>query len=82
MAEQEESWYAKIGMVLGGLTALGTFVVVMILACKEAGWVVGIALGWIPAGLAAAIMFAIVRFLWPVGVLGAVALYDEFQKTL
>ena len=82
MADRENNWYLAIGTISGGIAALITFIGVMIAACNEAGWVIGIALGWIPAALAAAVAFVLVRFLWPAGVLGAIWLYDEYQKTL
>lgn len=57
--------YSWIGMLLGGVTALVTFIAVYIAAVGSVGWVIGIALGWIPAGLAAAIAGTLVRWLWP-----------------
>jgi hypothetical protein len=53
-----------IGMVVGALAAVITFLWVYIAAVGSVGWVIGIALGWIPAGIAAFIAFWIGRYLW------------------
>jgi hypothetical protein len=52
------------GVVLGVIAGLAAFVGVFAAAVGSAGWVVGIALGWIPAGLAAALAFFTFRYLW------------------
>ncbi len=79
MAEQENNWYAQIGSPLGGIAALIAFVGVMLAACNEAGWVIGSALGWIPAGIAAAITYVLFRWLWIVFVIAGFYLYDYVQ---
>jgi len=60
----EDSGFAMIGMAIGGLAAVITFICVYIAAVGSVGWVFGIALGWIPAGLAGWIAFFLGRYLW------------------
>lgn len=64
MSLDELGWYLKTGRVLGGITAVIVFVAVYIAAIGSVGWVIGIALGWIPAGLAAVVSGGLVMFLW------------------
>lgn len=64
MSHNDTDWYGLVGSILGGLVGIIAFIGVMIAACKEAGWVIGIALGWIPAGIVAVIAGGLVRFLW------------------
>ena len=59
-----DGWHSIIGIILGSLSALITFIVIMIAACDSAGWVVGIALGWIPALIGATIVCWLVWLLW------------------
>jgi hypothetical protein len=65
----------KIGRTLGlfvrstgkGLGAIGAVIVyfgIWIAAADSAGWVIGIALGWIPAAILAAISYAVLRYMW------------------
>ena len=56
--------YLKIGEMLGGVAAFVTFVGAWIYAITTAGFVLGVALGWIPAALLAVIVAVAVRFLW------------------
>jgi hypothetical protein len=62
------------GPVIGGLAAAMTFVIVWIAAIGSVGWVFGIALGWVPAWLAAAVAYAFFRVLWPLPLLGLLGL--------
>ena len=52
------------GPLFGGLAAAITFLAVYIAAIGSIGWVFGIALGWIPAGLASVLAYAVFRYLW------------------
>jgi hypothetical protein len=56
--------FRVIGGLVGGLGGLVAFVAVYLAAIESAGWVVGIALGWIPAFLVAAIVYFLGRYLW------------------
>ena len=57
-------WEESVGLWLGALAAVAAFGGVYIAAVGSAGWVVGIALGWIPAVLAAVASFLLFRYLW------------------
>jgi ABC-type Mn2+/Zn2+ transport system permease subunit len=57
--------YFGIGTLVGGLTAIAAFVAVYVLAIDSVGWLLGIALGWIPALIAAAVAAVLLRYLWP-----------------
>ncbi len=52
------------GAVIGGIAAMVTFIAIMIAAINSVGWVIGIALGWIPACLGCGIAYALFRYLW------------------
>lgn len=56
--------FRVIGGLIGGLGGLLTFALVYLAAIDSVGWVIGIALGWIPAFLAAALVFFVGRYLW------------------
>jgi hypothetical protein len=58
------------GMVIGGIASVITFIAVYIAAVGSVGWVIGIALGWIPAGLASALAYVVFRYLWWLMLLG------------
>jgi hypothetical protein len=58
--------YVGVGLVVGWLSAVVTFIAVYVFAVSSVGWVIGLALGWIPAGIAAAIVGWLVGALWPV----------------
>ena len=62
--EEGRGWYSTVGIVIGGLAGAIAYISVCIAAVRSVGWVVGIALGWIPAGLAAALAFFLGRYLW------------------
>jgi hypothetical protein len=65
-AMNDDGAFATTGYVIGGLTALITFVCVYIAAIGSVGWVFGIALGWIPDGLKRNEEY--LRYLWIVDV--------------
>jgi len=68
--------YLGVGVVVGWLAAVVTFIAVYVAAVSSAGWVIGIALGWIPAGIAAVIVGYLVGGLWPILAIGlAVVIY-------
>ena len=56
--------FSVIGGLVGGLGGIVTFLVVYLAAIDSVGWVIGIALGWIPAFLAAAVVYFVGRYLW------------------
>ena len=70
--------YLSVGTVLGGFGAFATFVVVWLLAA-DAG-VLGILFGWIPAGIAATIVFWLVAFLWAPLILMGFIVYGSVSK--
>ena len=75
-------WYGLIGTIAGCLAALVTFIGIYIAAANsEIGWVVGLVLGWFPAGIAAVIVFWLVRSLWIVAALGAVFLFHQYGNS-
>jgi hypothetical protein len=53
------------------IISAATFVGVWFVACRSAGWPIGLTLGWVPAAFASATAFAIVRYLWWLVLLGA-----------
>lgn len=53
-----------IGNVCGGLGGLIAFFAIYIAAVGSVGWVIGIAIGWIPAYLGALLTFFLLRYLW------------------
>jgi hypothetical protein len=57
--------YLGIGTLIGALTGIATFLAVYTLAIDSVGWAAGIALGWIPAVIAAAVVAVLLRYLWP-----------------
>jgi hypothetical protein len=61
--------YQAVGEVGGALAAFATFVGVYAAAVASVGWVIGLALGWIAAGIAGAIAYALVKYLWPFALL-------------
>ena len=73
----ESDWFDNTGMVIGSLAGLITFIIVYIAAVGSAGWVFGIALGWIPAGLASGLAYLIFRYLWWLLLFGVIALMSK-----
>jgi hypothetical protein len=61
-----DGWFADIGMAAGEIAWVVAFLAVYIAAVGSAGWVIGIAMRWIPASLAAPAAFLVLRYLWPV----------------
>ena len=53
-----------IGQFLGAIGTLIVYFGVWLAAADSAGWVIGIALGWIPAAIAAGIAYFVLRYLW------------------
>jgi hypothetical protein len=78
---EPEGWYMWTGACIGSLAALVTFVIVYIAAIGSVGWVIGIALGWIPAGLAAAVVGGLFRWLWPLFLIGLALLIFSIVRT-
>lgn len=66
-----------IGPILGVLAGLATFALIMFLAVQREGWVIGLALGWIPASIAAVALGVAVRFLWIILVVGVIYLIAQ-----
>ena len=58
-------WLNYVGLPIGCIAAVITFLGVYLAAVDSVGWVIGIALGWIPSSLAAWLAFWIFRLLWP-----------------
>ena len=79
--DEPEGWYQWTGVIIGSLAALITFIIVYIAAIGSVGWVFGIAVGWVPAGLAAAVAFGVLRWLWPLFVIGVVLLVSSIMRT-
>lgn len=65
-----ERGMAMVGTAIGGIAMVVTFIAVYIAAVGSVGWVIGIALGWIPAGLASALAYLVFRYLWWLMLLG------------
>jgi hypothetical protein len=61
---EADGWIAGIGLLIGVIAWLVTFLAVYVAAVDSAGWVVGIALGWIPATMAGGVAFFLFRYLW------------------
>lgn len=59
-----ETWYGIGGSTLGFLGGAIAFITIYIAAVGSVGWVIGIALGWIPAYLGAVAAFIFLRYLW------------------
>lgn len=68
-------WEATVGYWLGVTAAALSFVGVYLAAVASVGWVLGIALGWIPAGLAAVAMFFLFKYLWWLVLLAALIIF-------
>lgn len=62
--QSANDWFSIVGKAFGGIAWLITFIGVYIAAVDSVGWVIGIALGWIPAGLAAVLAYLVFRYLW------------------
>jgi hypothetical protein len=64
MSDDDLGWFGVTGTIVGYLAAVVTFIAVYIAAVASVGWVIGIALGWIPATLAFGVAFLVGRYLW------------------
>lgn len=64
MSDDDLGWFGVTGTVVAYFAAVVTFIAVYIAAVGSVGWVIGIALGWIPAGLASGVAFLVGRYLW------------------
>lgn len=58
--------YEYIGRLMGVAGACAAFFGAYFAAISSNGWVIGLALGWVTAWLAAAVAFILLRRLWPV----------------
>jgi hypothetical protein len=67
-------FYIRIGGLLGAVGACVAFFGAYVAAINSTGWVIGLAVGWITAWLAAVVAFVILRHLWPLGVVLLIAL--------
>jgi hypothetical protein len=63
-AKQPVDW-ATIGALIGILTAVVVFFGAWIYCMSEYGFLFGFGLGWLPAGILAAIVGWIMRYIWP-----------------
>jgi hypothetical protein len=72
--DENPGLYSKI--VHGAAAAIAglVFIIVYVKAVQSVGWVIGIALGWIPAALAAVIAYGAIRYLWWLLLLAVAAL--------
>ena len=66
--------FAKMGMWLGTIAALLVFIGSWIYCTAEYGFLFGFGLGWLPSAILAAIVFPIMRYLWPFVVLAGAGL--------
>jgi hypothetical protein len=66
--------YVDVGLLAGGIAFVITFIAVYIIAIDFVAWLIGIALGWIPALLAGSIAAAVFGFLWPLLVVALIVL--------
>jgi hypothetical protein len=57
-------WFVDVSWAAGWVGFVITFLAVYIAAIGSVGWVIGIALGWIPAMLAAGFAFFVFLWLW------------------
>lgn len=64
MSDSDDAWYWNAGNIIGTLAGIVTFIAIYIAACGEAGWVIGIALGWIPALIGSVLCYMLAKLLW------------------
>ncbi len=75
----EDRWYWAAGNALGSIGGIIAFIWIYIAAVGSVGWVIGIALGWIPAILGALLCYVLLRLLWlPAMLLIAAGLLKAF----
>lgn len=66
--------YLKTGAILGAICAVPTFIGAWWYCAATYGFLLGFGLGWLPAAIAAALVFVAVAVLWPFIVLAIAAL--------
>lgn len=59
------------GLIIGGLTFIG----VWIYCISEYDFIMGVGLGWLPALIVGCVAGAVTGFLWPLTLMGIVALF-------
>lgn len=64
MSDSDDAWYWNAGTIIGSLAGIVTFIAIYIAAVGSVGWVIGIALGWVPAALGSIVCYILVRLLW------------------
>lgn len=64
MSDSDDAWYWNAGNIIGTIASIVTFIAIYIAACGKAGWVIGIALGWIPALIGGVLCYMLVKLLW------------------
>jgi hypothetical protein len=78
----DDSWYGLIGNLLGGLGAIIAFFGSWWYCAATYGYLFGFGLGWIPSFILAIIVFAVLRWLWPLIALGIFLLLNEAFSNL
>lgn len=68
--------YVVVGYIAGGLAAAAVFIGSWFYCVTEYGFLIGVSLGWFPAGILAGLTYPLVRYLWPLGVFAIVWAYD------
>jgi hypothetical protein len=63
-----ESAYSTFGEILGFICGAAAFLIVYAAAISSVGWVIGLALGWVAAGIAASLAYLAGKHLWPLAV--------------
>ncbi len=74
----EDDWivaaYLIGGYVLGLLAGVAAFIASWWYCIATYGFLIGVSVGWFPAGIVASVTYGIVRFGWPLIVAGGVYL--------
>lgn len=66
--------YRLVGNILGGIGALCAFLGGWFYCASAYGFLFGFGLGWLPSAILAAIVFGVLRYLWPLALLGVLLL--------
>lgn len=66
---KDDEFYRLAGNSAGGLGAICAFFGGWIYCAQTYGFLFGFGLGWLPSAILAAIVFGVLRFLWPVAIL-------------
>jgi hypothetical protein len=66
---QEDEWYSRVGLILGLISAVGSFFGSWIYCAVTYGFLFGFGLGWLPSAILAGIVFLVMRYLWPIPLL-------------